>query len=808
MSGKTYVVVGGVAGGAGAAARLRRLDEDATIILYEKGPYVSFANCGLPYYAGGVIQDRERLLVTPPATFTDVFGIQLHTDTEVTAIDPKGKTVTVKGKDGKEQKQAYDALVLSPGAKPFVPPLPGVDDPAVLTVRNIPDIDRVVATMKKAKKAVVVGGGFIGLEMAENLSEKGIAVTLVEAAPQCMTPLDYDMAVFVHQALRSHGVELRLSSPLQKIVRTGDTVQVVLPDKTISDVDLVILSIGVMPDSHLAKEAGLSVDAKGYILVNEKFQTSDPFIWAIGDAIAFPSPFTGKPWAVALAGPANKMARLCADSIVLGKPTTPYPGTYGASVAKVFDLAAGSVGMNARTAAKEGLTFGVAVTHTPDHASYYPGSTQLTAKIVYEKPSGKLLGGQVVGYHGVDKKIDVLSVLLSHGGTVRDLESFEQAYAPPFNSAKDTLNMLGFIASNDLDGLDHLVDWQQAEEMVKNGAYLVDVRTAMEYSLGSISGAVNLPHASIREHLDKLPKDRPIVLMCAIGLRGHIAGRVLLQHGFTNVVNVTGGYKSWHAVIADKEAMTIKEEPKMEAKGDDSLTLDACGLQCPGPIVSLKQKMDSLDVGERLIVKATDPGFRSDVKSWCQMTGNTLEGVTEDGGIITASIKKGEQKEACSIPVCSKAATIIVFSNDFDRALAAFVLANGAAASGKPVTMFFTFWGLSVLRRKPDHRVKKDFMGKMFGAMLPKNLDDLSLSSMNFCGMGPKMMKGRMKKKQVDQLKTMFQTAKQNNVRFIACQMSMDIMGITKDELLDGVEVGGVGTYMGEASKGDVNLFI
>jgi NADPH-dependent 2,4-dienoyl-CoA reductase/sulfur reductase-like enzyme len=287
MSGKTYVVVGGVAGGAGAAARLRRLDEDATIILYEKGPYVSFANCGLPYYAGGVIQDRERLLVTPPATFTDVFGIQLHTDTEVTAIDPKGKTVTVKGKDGKEQKQAYDALVLSPGAKPFVPPLPGVDDPAVLTVRNIPDIDRVVATMKKAKKAVVVGGGFIGLEMAENLSEKGIAVTLVEAAPQCMTPLDYDMAVFVHQALRSHGVELRLSSPLQKIVRTGDTVQVVLPDKTISDVDLVILSIGVMPDSHLAKEAGLSVDAKG---ISWSTRSSRPAIRSSGPS-GTPSPF-------------------------------------------------------------------------------------------------------------------------------------------------------------------------------------------------------------------------------------------------------------------------------------------------------------------------------------------------------------------------------------------------------------------------------------------------------------------------------------------------------------------------------------
>ena len=809
MSNKTYVVVGGVAGGAGAAARLRRLDEEARIVLYEKGPYVSFANCGLPYYAGGVIQDRERLLVTKPETFTDVFDIEVHTDTEVMSIDREKKTVKVRGKDGKESVQTYDALVLSPGAKPFVPPLPGIDDPAVLQVRNIPDIDKVVATMKKAKKAVVVGGGFIGLEMAENLTGKGITVTLVEAAPQCMTPLDYDMAVFVHQSLRSHGVELRLSSPLQKIVRHGEKLDVVLPDKTITDIDMVILSIGVTPDSHLAKDAELDVDKKGYILVNENFQTSDPSIWAIGDAIAYPSPFTGTPWAVALAGPANKMARLCADAIVTGKPSIAYPGTYGASVAKVFDLAVGSVGMNARSAGKADIAYGVAVTHTPDHASYYPGSTQMTAKIVYEKPSGKLLGGQVVGYHGVDKRIDVLSVLLAHNGTVQDLASFEQAYAPPYNSAKDILNMLGFIASNDLAGLDHLVDYQQAEEMIKNGAVLVDVRTKMEFSLGSIPGAVNYPHAEIRGHLDELPKDKPIVLMCAIGLRGHIAGRILRQRGFKDVSNVTGGYKSWHAVLQEKDARTLHQgDANMEEKGNETLTLDACGLQCPGPIVSLKQKMDTLEVGDRLVVKATDPGFRSDVRSWCQMTGNTLEGITEDNGMITATIKKGERKEACSVPACMKAATIIVFSNDFDKALAAFVLANGAAASGKPVTMFFTFWGLSVLRKRPAKKVKKDFMGKMFGAMLPKNMDDLSLSSMNFCGMGPKMMKSRMKKKQVSQLRTMFETAKANNVRFIACQMSMDIMGITKDELLDGVEVGGVGTYMGEASKGDVNLFI
>jgi len=809
MNGKTYVVVGGVAGGAGTAARLRRLDETARIIMYEKGPYVSFANCGLPYYAGGVIEERQRLLVTKPETFSNVFGIEVHTGTEVLSIDKAKKEVLVQNQDGSQSRQGYDVLVLSPGAKPFVPSLPGVDDPAVLQVRNIPDIDAVVSRMADAKKAVVVGGGFIGLEMAENLAGKGINVTLVEAAAQCMMPLDYDMAVYVHQSLRNHGVELRLSSPLQKIVRNGKHVDVVLPGETITDADLVILSIGITPDSRIAKEAGLSVDAKGYILVNGNFQTSDPNIYAIGDAIAYPSPFTGKPWAVALAGPANKMARLCADAIVLGKPSSPYPGTFGTSVAKVFDLAAGSVGLNARTAAKEGLQFGVAVTHAADHASYYPGSTQMTAKIVYEKPSGKLLGGQVVGYNGVDKRIDVLSVLIAHNGTVADLAAFEQAYAPPFNSAKDILNMLGFIASNDLMGLDHLIDYQKAEEMLHAGAVLVDVRTKMEFSLGSIPGAINYPHAELRSHLDELPKDRPIILLCAIGLRGHIAGRILLQRGWKEVYNVTGGYKSWHAVLQEKDAVTLKNEgTNMEKKQDVVVTLDACGLQCPGPIVSLKQKMDTLASGDTLVVKATDPGFQSDVRSWCSMTGNNLERLSCDNGVFTATIVKGEKKEACSIPSCTKAATIIVFSNDFDKTLASFVLANGAAASGKPVTMFFTFWGLSVLRKKPTHKVKKDFMGKMFGALLPKNMDDLSLSSMNFCGMGPKMMRSRMRKKQVDQLRTMFETAKANHVRFIACQMSMDIMGITKDELLDGVEVGGVGTYMGEASKGDVNLFI
>ncbi|MFA7117151.1 MAG: FAD-dependent oxidoreductase [Sphaerochaetaceae bacterium] len=806
---KTYVIVGGVAGGAGVAARLRRMDEKATIVLYEKGPYVSFANCGLPYYAGGIIQDREKLLVTPKETFTKVFNIAVHTNCEVTAISRKEKLVAVLDHTtGEQTEQHYDSLILSPGAKPFIPPLPGCDDKAVFTVRNIPDIDKVYAALSGTRKAVVVGGGFIGIEMAENLRERGIQVSLVEAAPQCMINLDYDIAVNVHQSLRNHGIELYLSSALKKIERKGDFLSVVIPQTTIFDVDMVILSIGVKPDTKFAEEAGIKLDQKGHILVNELYQTNDKDVYAIGDAIAYPSPLTGKTQAIALAGPANKMARLCADSVVTGKCAS-YSGTYGASIAKVFDLAAGSVGLNEKQAQDAGLDYEVAVTHTVHHASYYPGAKPLTGKIIYEKGSGKLLGGQLVGYEGVDKRIDVLSAFLSKGGTVRDLAAFEQSYAPPFNSAKDILNMLGFIATNSLDGLDKLVDYKKAQQMVENGAVLIDVRSKAEFELGAIEGAINYSHDTIRDHLEDIPKDKDVVLICAMGLRGHIASRILFQNGFTRIYNLTGGYKTWHAVLAEKDAKTTKEDvvAKEEKHMNNILTLDACGLQCPGPIVSLKNKMDSMNKGDVLAVKASDPGFQNDVRSWCDITGNILESVESKDGIITAIIRKDEKK-FCAVESSEKGATIIVFSNAFDKALASFVLANGAAASGKPVTMFFTFWGLSVLRKKPNKKIKKDMMGKMFGAMLPKSMAGLSLSNMNFMGMGPKMMKSRMKKKQVDQLETMFALAKANHVRFIACQMSMDIMGITKDELLEGVEIGGVGTYMGEASKSNVNLFI
>jgi NADPH-dependent 2,4-dienoyl-CoA reductase/sulfur reductase-like enzyme/peroxiredoxin family protein/TusA-related sulfurtransferase/rhodanese-related sulfurtransferase len=818
MSNKTYVVVGGVAGGAGVAARLRRLDEAATIIMYEKGPYVSFANCGLPYYAGGTIKERDSLFVTPVSTFTNAFNIDVRVETEVVSIDREKKCVKAINVSTKEEHiQNYDHLVLSPGCEPFIPPINGMDDSAVLSVRNVPDIDKVVEKLQDSKKAVVVGGGFIGIEMAENLIERGLDVSLVEAADQVMITMDLDMVAPVHETLRQNGIKLYLSQALQAVERVDDKVNVVLPNTTIEDVDLVILSIGVRPSSQLARDAKLELGPRGHIVVDKFCLTSDKNISAIGDAIEYPSPQLEGSNAIALAGPANKMARLCADAIVTGT-CREYVGTYGNSIAKVFDLSCGSVGLNEKMLERANLDYGVAVTHASHHAGYYPGALSLTAKILYDKKTGKLYGGQAVGYASIDKKLDVLSSFISKEGTIEDLANFEQAYAPPFNGAKDILNMLGFIALNEMDGLDKVIDYKETEKRLKEGAFLLDVRTLDEFKLGSIEGSTLIPHTEIRSRINEIPKDRDVIIMCAIGLRGHITYRILAQNGYTKIYNLTGGYKTLKGIMEDRTARhnvplenvlnsTVCNACDIDLTDEDIVEIDACGLQCPGPILQLKKKIDSIEVGQALKIRATDPGFHKDVNSWCKMTNNTLCDLSKKDGVIEAIIKKGNALKP-QVAMTKNGASIIVFSNDFDKALAAFVLANGAAATGKDVTMFFTFWGLSVLRTKPNKKVKKDFMGKMFGAMLPSDMDKLKLSNMNFASMGPKMMKSRMKKKNVDQLRSMFRQAQVSGVKMIACQMSMDIMGVDEKELLDGVEIGGVATYMEAASQCDVNLFI
>jgi len=842
-----YVIVGGVAGGAGTAARLRRLDEKAEIIMFERGEHVSYANCGLPYYAGGVISERSRLFIMTPQKFKETLNIDVRTLHEVISINRAAKTVRVKRlEDNREFDETYDTLVLSPGAAPMRPPIPGIEDEAILTLRSVSDIDAIKLKLDTsgAKRAAVIGGGFIGLEMAENLRERGLEVTVIEALEQVMNVIDYDLAAIVQQHLRDKGVALRLKDGVAAFKRRASVLEIQLQSGSTVEADLVILSIGVKPDTKIARDAGLELAANGAIKVNEYFETSDPSIRAVGDAIEFKSPLLGTAITVPLAGPANKQARLCADNIVRGN-VKPYGGTVATSIAKIFDLTVASTGLTGKALARAGLPFAEAVTHAGSHAGYYPRSLQLTLKVLYHPESGKLWGAQSVGYDGVDKRIDVISAYIKMGGTVGDLAEFEQAYAPPFSSAKDPVNMVGFIAENAIAGDTHTVTWRDVETALaeRNGAFFLDVRSREEVALGTIPGAYNVPHTEIRERLSEIPRDKRIYINCAIGLRGYLAERVLRLNGYSDVVNLTGGYKSWKAAsaelallgegsgkpaatghaatvpagrgLADRAGgMANEDGSPQRAQGSKEITVDACGLQCPGPIIRLKQEIDKCSPGDHIVVNATDPGFARDVKSWCALTGNTLASIETQGGIIRAEIEKGgaagtataEGKAPCARSD-GNGATFIVFSNDMDKALASFVLANGAAATGKTVTMFFTFWGLSVLRKK-TRGVRKDLLGRMFGMMLPKSMKGLSLSSMNFAGIGPKLMRFRMKQKNVDQLESMYSQARMAGVRMIACQMSMDIMGISKDELLDGVEIGGVATYMEAASSSGVNLFI
>ncbi|MDT4762708.1 FAD-dependent oxidoreductase [Sphaerochaeta sp. PS] len=830
-----YLIVGGVAGGAGTAARLRRRDEKAEIIMFERGQYISYANCGLPYYAGNVITERSRLFVMTPERFKETLDVEARVLSEVVSINREAKSIHIRNlKDNSEYDERYDTLILSPGASPIKPPIPGIDHPSIMSLRSVTDIDHIKEKIDQpsTKRAVVVGGGFIGLEMAENLKERGLEVSVVEALEQVMNIIDYDLAAEVQQHLRAKGVNLYLRDGVKSFGSHDSLVSVELSSGTIIDADLVILSIGVRPDTAFLKKAGIELAGNGAIKVDEYFTTNDKNIRAVGDAIEFTSPLTKLPITVPLAGPANKQARLCADNIIDGN-TRPYGGTIATSIAKIFEMTVASTGLTEKSLVKAGLPFRCAVTHAGSHAGYYPNSSQITLKVLYHPETGKIWGAQAVGYDGIDKRIDVISAFIGKDGTIADLAEFEQAYAPPFSSAKDPTNMVGFIAENVLNGYSNTITWEEAEKMRLEGAFILDVRTQEEYDLGRIEGSHLIPNFDLRNRLNEVPKDRKIVVHCAIGLRGYLAERILRQNGYTEVYNMTGGMKTYEVamrerhLLENKELNTVKIQKNVNVLNEDGsfrkaavnkiFKVDACGLQCPGPIIRLKREIDNLEHGDRLFIKASDPGFGVDVQAWCDLTGNELVSLNTTAGIIEAVISKGDPA-VCSLPdsygtkpaICDpdNGATMIVFSNDLDKALASFVLANGAAATGKEVTMFFTFWGLSVLRKKPAGRVKKDFMGKMFSAMLPKGMDDLGLSSMNMGGMGAAMMKGRMKKKNVDQVRQMYEDARKAGIHMIACQMSMDIMGITREELLDGVEIGGVATYMGAASRSKVNLFI
>ena len=812
-----YLIIGGVAGGATVAARLRRMDEKANIILLERGKYVSYANCGLPYYIGDTINNREKLFVQTAKGFTDRFRIDIRTEQEVTAIRPDKKEVEIKNlSTGETYTETYDKLVLSPGAEPLRPSIEGIGSKKIFTLRNVPDTDTIknYVNTENPKRAIVVGGGFIGLEMAENLHDLGIQVDVVEMANQVMAPLDFSMAAIVHRQLTDKGVGLHLEDGVSRFEEKDGGVTVHLRSGKQIATDMVLLSIGVRPETKLAKDAGLAIGERGGITVNDYMQTSDANIYALGDAVEVRHLVTGQPALIPLAGPANKQGRIVADNIVFGNKKK-YPGSIGTSIAKVFDLTVAAAGANAKLLQRNNIPYISSYTHGASHAGYYPGAVPLSIKILFAPENGKLLGAQIVGFNGVDKRIEMLAQVIQRGGTVHDLAELEHAYAPPYSSAKDPVNMAGFVAENILNKKSRIIQWRELAELPAD-TIRIDVRTHYEYKLGTIPGFINIPVDELREHLDELPKEKPIVVTCAVGLRGYLAYRILVQNGFKHVRNLSGGYKTWSVATAPiKEIVSHKPEiPESTSYGNSDsqinlLKVDACGLMCPGPVMQLKKNYEALKIGEQLQITATDQAFGKDVTSWCKMTGAELVALENKNGVVAATIRKQEKTASCEISRNNADnKTLIVFSDDLDKALASFVIANGAASTGKKVTMFFTFWGLNVIKKQHKPTVTKDIFGKMFGWMLPTHSGKLKLSKMNMGGAGSWMMRLIMKRKRIDSLESLIQQAIDNGVEMIACTMSMDVMGVQKEELMDNVTLGGVASYLERAEEANVNLFI
>ena len=823
------IIIGGVAGGATTAARIRRVDETAEIILLEKGKHISYANCGLPYYIGGVIEEREKLFVQTPEAFSTRFRVDVRTENEVIFIDRKKKTVTVRQSSEDTYEESYDKLLISTGASPVRPPLPGIDLPGIFTLRNVTDTDRIKEYINShsPRKAVVVGAGFIGLEMAENLHAQGAKVSIVEMGNQVMAPIDFSMASLVHQHLMDKGVNLYLEQAVASFEREGKGLKVTFKNGQSISADIVILSIGVRPETSLARAAELTIGPAGGIAVNDYLQTSDEAIYAIGDAIEYRHPITGKPWLNYLAGPANRQGRIVADNILGAK--IPYEGSIGTSIAKVFDMTVASTGLPGKRLRLEGIDYMSSTIHPASHAGYYPDAMPMSIKITFDKQTGRLYGGQIVGYDGVDKRIDELALVIKHQGTVYDLMKVEQAYAPPFSSAKDPVAIAGYVAEDMITGKTNPVYWRELRDIEMENKFLLDVRTQDEFALGSLPGAVNIPLDELRDRMSELPKDRMIYTFCAVGLRGYLAYRILTQHGFDKVRNLSGGLKTYRAATApivihqenedqtdespSPQEKTLSSEPSaapaIPVAAAKTIRVDACGLQCPGPILKMKKTMDGLASGERVEITATDPGFPRDAAAWCSSTGNQLISKEASGGKSVVVIEKGEPKSCNIVTSCEdKGKTFIMFSDDLDKALATFVLANGAAATGQKVTIFFTFWGLNVIKKLHKPETEKDIFGKMFGMMLPSSSKKLKLSKMSMGGIGGKMMRYIMNKKGIDSLESLRQQALENGVEFIACQMSMDVMGVKQEELLDEVTIGGVATYMERADNANVNLFI
>jgi NADPH-dependent 2,4-dienoyl-CoA reductase/sulfur reductase-like enzyme/peroxiredoxin family protein/TusA-related sulfurtransferase/rhodanese-related sulfurtransferase len=830
---KRILIIGAGAAGASAAARLRRLDETAEITILDKSPDVSVASCGMPYFIGGEISDRSRMALHTPASLSGLLNLTIVSETEAVAIDRTARSVRARNAGtGEESVHSYDKLILATGAAPRRPQIPGVDDSRVRVLRTLGDMDGIRKAAADAKQVVVIGAGFIGLEMAEQLHHGGREVIVVELAPQVLPPLDPDMAAHVAAALDAAGVTTFLNEEVAAMTPTGAALEVTLRSGKSIPADLVILSAGVQPDTALAAQAGVHVSSRGHIVVDEFLRTSDPDIYAAGDAVELFDRQTGERSALPMGGPANRQGRAIADAIAAPEKARPYPGHLGTAIVRVFGMVAAMTGHSEKRLKAAGSDYRKTLVTDYNHASYYPGATPITIKLLWCPNNGRVLGAQAVGAEGVDKRIDVIATAIAGKMTIDDLAELELCYAPPFGSARDVVNTAGFVAQNARQGLVQPVDSLPSE------GTLIDVRPAEMAALSPLPRAINIPLPQLRQRAHEIDPAQPITTICALGKTSYFAARILAQRGFTHVSSLAGGLK----LLATRRAapqtpaspgachtaansnnptsttMTAATSnpphanPVCGAPAPEALTLDACGLACPGPLLKVREASSTLAPGQLLVVKASDPGFTRDIEAFATSNGFAIEGCTTEKGVITARLRKpsgGLAPVAHDSAGRRKGATLVVFSGDWDKVMASLVIANGAAAMGGPVTMFFTFWGLNALRKEQAVSASgKTFLDKMFGKMMPRGLGKLGLSKMNMAGIGNPMFTWRMKQLDLPNPHGLMDAARKGGIRVVACSMSMDAMGLKKEELLDGVEIGGVADFLGAAETTGTNLFI
>jgi NADPH-dependent 2,4-dienoyl-CoA reductase/sulfur reductase-like enzyme/peroxiredoxin family protein/rhodanese-related sulfurtransferase/TusA-related sulfurtransferase len=824
-----YIIIGG--GSATAAAHIRRNDETAEIILLEKSEYIPYANCGLPYYIGNVIKDQNELRLQSSDSFFNRFKIDVRTQNEVVGIYPEKKEITIKNEKGETYTESYDKLLISTQAKSIIPVIEGVNLEGVFLLQTIQDANEIknYIQTKNVKNAVILGADFAGLEIAENLQNLGIQVSIIDKCKQTNHVLDLPMANILYEHLLEKGIDLYLDNEVQEIFKEQHSLKITLNNEKSVITDMIVLATNKIPDTKLAEQTGIKLGETGGILVDAYLQTSFENIYAVGNAVEFPHPLTKKPCLNFTPNPSNRQATIAADNMVFGNAIH-YEGAIGTTIAKVFDRVGAATGLNASKLNQLNIPFESIYIHEYSHAECYPDAKPLSVKITFDKKNGKLYGGQVVGVECVDTRIDQITVIIKKGGTIADLMQLEQAYSPEFSTIKDPICIAGYAANNVITGKMPAFYWLDIDKFNKNNVNIFDVRTKDEFDLGAIENAKNISLDDLRNRMHEIPKDKPLYVYCATGRRGYFAQQILLKNGFKEVYNLTGGIKTYHYATQPLIQQGEKNNPQQKLIEENSPAygqkvvyntamspakimkkINASGLQCPGPILKLKSAIDQLGEGETVEITATDPAFRKDVEAWTNTTGNSLLSNTIENGNYIAIVQKGGNRLANKIETSDssdKGKTIILFSDSLDKAIATFVLANGAAATGKKVTLFFTFWGLNVIKKVDKPKVKKDFFGKMFSIMLPSNSLKLKLSKFNMFGIGAKMMRHIMKKKGIESLETLRQQAIDQGVEFIACEMSMNAMGIDPEELLDNVTVGGVATYMGWADKANVNLFI